>query len=58
MITDLYGLAIREIDYASRALLQWFMMEQVGDKSETLFLLDRELGLLRSAEYASQAGEA
>ncbi|MDP9409130.1 MAG: ferritin [Actinomycetota bacterium] len=71
MINDLYGLAVRENDYASQAFLQWFVTEQVeeeknagevvetlkmvGDKSEALFLLDRELGQRDSAE---QAGEA
>ena len=60
MINDLYGLAVRENDYASQTFLQWFVTEQVeeeknagdvvetlkmiGDKSEALFLLDRELG--------------
>jgi ferritin len=60
MINDLYGLALRESDYASQTFLQWFVTEQVeeeknagdvvetlkmiGDKSEALFLLDRELG--------------
>jgi ferritin len=60
MINDLYGLAVKENDYASQALLQWFVTEQVeeeknagdvvetlkmvGEKSEALFLLDRELG--------------
>jgi ferritin len=59
-INDLYGLAVGENDYASQAFLQWFVTEQVeeeknagdvvetlkmvGDKSEALFLLDRELG--------------
>ncbi len=59
MINDLYGLAVRENDYASQTFLQWFVTEQVeeekntgdvvetlkmiGDKSEALFLLDREL---------------
>jgi ferritin len=59
-INDLYGLVIREEDYASQAFLQWFVTEQVeeeknvgdvvetlkmvGDKSEALFMLDRELG--------------
>jgi ferritin len=66
MINDLYGLAVRENDYASQAFLQWFVTEQVeeekntgdvvetlrmiGDKSEALFLLDRELGQRRVAE--------
>jgi ferritin len=60
MINDLYGLAVRVNDYASQAFLQWFVTEQVeeeknagdvvdtlkmvGEKSESLFLLDRELG--------------
>jgi ferritin len=60
MINDLYGLAVRENDYASQTFLQWFVTEQVeeeknagdvvetlkmiGDRSEALFLLDRELG--------------
>jgi ferritin len=59
MINDLYGLVLREHDYASQTFLQWFVTEQVeeekntgdvletlkmiGDKSEALFLLDREL---------------
>jgi ferritin len=59
MINDLYGLALTENDYASQTFLQWFVTEQVeeeknagdvvetlkmvGDKSEALFLLDREL---------------
>ena len=59
-INELYGLAASENDYASQAFLQWFVTEQVeeeknvrdvletlnmvGDESEALFLLDRELG--------------
>jgi ferritin len=70
MIHDLYGLAVRENDYASQTFLQWFVTEQVeeeknagdvvetlkmvGDKSETLVLLDRELGQRRTEEQ--QAG--
>jgi ferritin len=66
MINDLYGLAARENDYASQTFLQWFVTEQVeeeknagdvvetlrmvGDKSEALFLLDRELGQRRVEE--------
>lgn len=73
MINDLYGLAVRENDYASQAFLQWFVTEQVeeekntgdvvetlkmvGDRSEALFLLDRELGQ-REAEHPGQDGEA
>src|ERR671915_1141563 len=68
MINDLYGLAVRESDYASQTFLQWFVTEQVeeeknagdvvetlkmvGDKSDTLFLLDRELGQRRAEEEA------
>src|SRR5919202_4220379 len=60
MINGLYALALRENDYASQTFLQWFVTEQVeeeknagdvvetlrmiGDGSEALFLLDRELG--------------
>ena len=60
MINDLYALAVKENDYASQTFLQWFVTEQVeeeknardvvetlkmvGDRSEALFLLDRELG--------------
>jgi ferritin len=66
MINDLYGLAARENDYASQTFLQWFVAEQVeeekntgdvvetlrmvGDKSEALLLLDRELGQRRVEE--------
>src|SRR5215210_6095901 len=63
MINNLYGLAAGENDYASQTFLQWFVTEQVeeeknagdvvetlkmvGDRSEALFLLDRELGQRR-----------
>jgi ferritin len=66
MINELYGLAVRENDYASQTFLQWFVTEQVeeeknagdvvetlkmvGDTSEALFLLDRELGQRRNDE--------
>ena len=66
MINDLYGLAVKENDYASQTFLQWFVTEQVeeeknagdvvetlkmiGGKSEALFLLDRELGRRRMEE--------
>ena len=69
MINDLYGLAVRENDYASQTFLQWFVTEQVeeeknagdvvenlkmvGDKSEALFLLDRELGRRRVEEQGA-----
>ena len=66
MINELYGLAVRENDYASQTFLQWFVTEQVeeeknagdvvetlkmvGDTSEALFLLDRELSRCRNDE--------
>ena len=69
MINDLYGLAVGENDYASQTFLQWFVTEQIeeeknagdvvdtlkmiGDKSEALFLLDRELGQRRAEEQPS-----
>ena len=69
MINDLYGLAAAENDYASQTFLQWFVTEQVeeeknagdvvdtlkmvGDKSEALFLLDRELGQRQTEEQPS-----
>ncbi len=59
-IRDLYGLAVKEKDYASQALLQWFIVEQVeeektgreivdtltmiGDNRAGLFMYDKELG--------------
>ena len=68
MINELYGLAVKEGDYASQAFLQWFVTEQVeeeknagdvaetlkmvGDKSEMLFLLDRELGQRGNSEQS------
>ena len=68
MINDLYGLAVRENDYASQTFLQWFVAEQVeeeknagdvvetlrmiGEGSEALFLLDRELGQRQAEEQA------
>ena len=69
MINDLYGLAARENDYASQTFLQWFVTEQVeeeknagdvvetlkmiGDGTEALFLLDRELGQRPMEEQAA-----
>lgn len=70
-INELYTLAVEENDYASQAFLQWFVTEQVeeeknagdvvetlkmvGDKSEALFLLDRELGSRDDGEQARLA---
>lgn len=72
MINDLYELATKENDYASQAFLQWFVTEQVeeeknagdvvetlkmvGDKSEALFLLDRELGQRRAEGQPGPVG--
>jgi ferritin len=71
MINDLYGLAVKENDYASQTFLQWFVTEQVeeekntgdvvetlkmiGDKSEALFLLDRELARREGDEEPAPA---
>ena len=65
-INDLYDLVATEKDFASQALLDWFVTEQVeeeasiqqiiddlervGDQGEGLFLLDRELGRRRGAD--------
>lgn len=70
-INELYTLAVEENDYASQVFLQWFVTEQVeeeknagdvvetlkmvGDKSEALFLLDRELGSRDDGEQARLA---
>ncbi len=59
-IRGLYDLAVKEKDYASQALLQWFIVEQVeeektgreivdtltmiGDNRAGLFMYDKELG--------------
>lgn len=64
-IRDIYDLAVKEKDYASQALLQWFIVEQVeeektgreivdtlkliGDDRAGLFIYDKELGK-RTAE--------
>src|SRR5918999_4462976 len=68
MKNDLYGLAVRENDYASQTFLQWFVTEQVeeeknagdvvetlkmiGDKTQALFLLDRALSRRGNDEQA------
>ena len=60
LIERLYGLAVQEGDYATQALMQWFVTEQVeeeknagllvdqlkmvGDNRPALLLLDMELG--------------
>ena len=65
-INDLYDLVSTEKDFASQALLDWFVTEQVeeeatvgqivddfkrvGDHGEGLFLLDKSLGERQSAD--------
>lgn len=60
MIHRLYELAVKENDYATQVMLQWFITEQVeeekgpsevvaqlkmiGDQGAALFMLDKELG--------------
>jgi ferritin len=59
-IADLYARAVKELDYPTQAMLQWFLTEQVeeektsgaivervrmaGDNASALLMLDRELG--------------
>ncbi len=65
-IHTLYARAVKDSDYASLALLQWFITEQVeeeraagdivetlrriGDSAPGLFMLDKELGKRGAAE--------
>ncbi len=67
-INRLYAAAIGQHDYASQALLQWFVTEQleeeesarevidalrlVGSSGASLFLLDREMGSREAGEEA------
>jgi ferritin len=60
LINDLYALAVKEKDYASQIMLQWFISEQVeeeanatqivetlriaGEKGNALIMMDRFLG--------------
>jgi ferritin len=60
MINRLYKLALEESDYSTQVMLQWFIEEQVeeeasaeqivgmlqmiGDETQSLIMLDRELG--------------
>ena len=60
LINGLYGVAVKENDYAAQAQLQWFVTEQVeeeqtastivaqlemiGDSGAALMMLDRQLG--------------
>ena len=70
MINNLYVLAVKENDYPTIVLLQWFISEQVeeeknaklivdqlrmaGDNATALLLLDREMGA-RTPEAAGEA---
>ena len=72
-INQLYGLAVKENDYASQVMLQWFVNEQVeeektataiveqlkriGDDGPALLVLGRELGQ-RGGGEAEAEGEA
>jgi ferritin len=65
LINALYGLAVKENDYAAQAELQWFVTEQVeeeqtastilaqldmiGESGAALMMLDRQLGLRAAA---------
>ncbi len=69
-INDLVDLAVKENDHASRSFLQWFIDEQVeeeenvgdvvrlleraGDKSQTLFMVDKELAGRQPATSAEE----
>jgi ferritin len=69
LIHNLYGLAVKENDYASQMMLHWFIEEQVeeestasqiletlrmvGDNSNALLMLDRELAG-RAAEQSAE----
>jgi len=60
MIHNLYALALKENDYPTQVMLQWFINEQVeeeknagqivetlkmiGDKGSSMFVLDHRLG--------------
>lgn len=66
MIEQLYALAVKESDYATQNVMQWFVDEQVeeekhasavveqlkmiGDSAPALLLLDRQLGERKSAD--------
>lgn len=70
MINRLYKLALEESDYPTQVMLQWFIEEQVeeeasaeqivgmlqmiGDETQSLIMLDRELGQRVVASPAEQ----
>jgi ferritin len=74
LIHDLYALAVREQDYPTQILLQWFVTEQVeeeksvskvveelkmaGDNASALLLLNHELGARRPRRRARPSGHA
>ena len=41
MIEQIYGLAVKENDYATQALMQWFISEQVEEEKNATLLVDR-----------------
>lgn len=73
LINDLVDLAIAEKDHAANSFLQWFVDEQVeeeansdeivqnlkmiGDNSQGLFLIDKELASRPAPTLAAPAGE-
>ncbi len=74
MINNLYALAVRENDYATQVLLQWFISEQVeeektasniveqlkmiGNNGSALLILDRELAARGGAKGAEASAGA
>ena len=41
MINSLYALAIKENDYASQVMLQWFISEQVEEEMNAAFIIEQ-----------------
>jgi ferritin len=41
LIANLYGLAVKENDYASMEMLQWFIKEQVEEEKNATLILDQ-----------------
>ena len=74
LINNLYALAMKEVDYPSQVLLQWYITEQVeeekvasnlveqlkmiGDNGSALLLLDRELGGRKSGGAEATGADA
>lgn len=71
-INSLYGLAMKEGDYAAQVMLQWFVNEQVeeeknataiveqlkriGNDGPALIMLDREMGTRTAGPAGGEAG--